>query len=232
MAELPGGPMAKRPVHFFFLVDCSVSMSGEKISSLNSAIQQALPAMVETAKNYPKAAVMIRALKFANGAQWINSTAVPLESYSWTSLTVDKEGGTAMGRAMEVLADELKIPPMPERALPPVIVLVSDGQPTDDFGSGLKKISKEQWFRHSIKVAIGIGDDCEDSTLEKFIGNPEMKVLRAYNSDQLADRMKWATTIPLKAATAPSSQPGSIAGTPKLTMVQPGQTAKPADSVW
>jgi Mg-chelatase subunit ChlD len=45
-------------------------------------------------------------------------------------------GGTDMGGALRIVAEELKIPPMTDRALPPVLVLISDGKPTDDFNSG------------------------------------------------------------------------------------------------
>lgn len=43
---IPGGPMASRPVHFFWILDCSLSMTMDgKIGELNSAIREALPAM-------------------------------------------------------------------------------------------------------------------------------------------------------------------------------------------
>ena len=50
-----------------------------------------------------------------------------------------------MGKALSMVADELKIPPMTPRALPPVLVLISDGQPTDDFDSGLQNLMDQNW---------------------------------------------------------------------------------------
>lgn len=35
----PGGELASRPLHFFWVVDCSGSMYGEKIGTVNHAIQ-------------------------------------------------------------------------------------------------------------------------------------------------------------------------------------------------
>ena len=35
----PGGEIAKRPLHFFWIVDCSGSMYGEKIQTVNNTIQ-------------------------------------------------------------------------------------------------------------------------------------------------------------------------------------------------
>ena len=38
----PGGEVANRPLHFFWVVDCSGSMMGEKIGVVNNAIQSYL----------------------------------------------------------------------------------------------------------------------------------------------------------------------------------------------
>ncbi|MDW8300804.1 MAG: tellurium resistance protein, partial [Anaerolineae bacterium] len=37
MPSRPGGALANRPLHFFWVVDCSGSMAGDKIQSLNTA---------------------------------------------------------------------------------------------------------------------------------------------------------------------------------------------------
>ena len=41
----PGGELASRPLHFFWVVDCSGSMYGEKIGTVNHAIQSTIPEM-------------------------------------------------------------------------------------------------------------------------------------------------------------------------------------------
>jgi|GEM_PF-3105764 len=42
MPERPGGMLAKRPLQFIWIVDCSGSMIGRKIDSLNLAIREAI----------------------------------------------------------------------------------------------------------------------------------------------------------------------------------------------
>ena len=45
-AKRPGGGLeTKRDLHFFWLVDSSGSMTGQKINSLNYAIAEAIPRM-------------------------------------------------------------------------------------------------------------------------------------------------------------------------------------------
>ena len=47
----PGGELASRPLHFFWVVDCSGSMYGEKIGTVNHAIQSTIPEMVDAAED-------------------------------------------------------------------------------------------------------------------------------------------------------------------------------------
>ena len=97
------------------------------------------------------------------------------------------------------------IPPMPERALPPVIVLLSDGQPTDDYKKSMDKLKKLPWFRKAVKIAISIGQDADDEVLIEFTGNKEL-VLQANNATALAKMIKWASTT-ASMVSAPSSKP-------------------------
>ena len=189
--QRPGGELATRPIHFFWVVDCSGSMYGEKIGIVNNTIQECIPEMRSAADNNPNAQLLIRALQFSSGASWITSSPVPVEDYGWEDM--DANGLTELGKAFDLLAAQLSIPPMPERALPPVIVLLSDGQPTDDYKKSMEKI------------AISIGQDADDEVLIEFAGNKEL-VLQANNATALAKMIKWASTT-ASMVSAPSSKP-------------------------
>ncbi|MGN1167278.1 MAG: VWA domain-containing protein [Lachnospiraceae bacterium] len=205
MQELqrPGGELATRPIHFFWVVDCSGSMYGEKIGIVNNTIQECIPEMRNSADNNPNAKLLIRALQFSSGASWITTSPVPVENYSWEDM--DANGLTELGKAFDLLAAQLSIPPMPARALPPVIVLLSDGQPTDDYKKSLDKLKGMPWFRKAVKIAISIGQDADDDVLIEFTGNKEL-VLQANNATALAKMIKWASTT-ASMVSAPSSKP-------------------------
>ena len=66
MEELrrPGGELASRPLHFFWIVDCSGSMYGEKIGTVNNAIQTCIPEMASAAENNPNSQLLIRTLSY------------------------------------------------------------------------------------------------------------------------------------------------------------------------
>ena len=139
--------------------------TGGKIQALNTAIREAIPHMRKEASQNPNATVLVRALKFSNGAQWTVSQPTPVDQFEWTDLTA--EGVTDMGKALSMVAEQLKMPPMSERALPPVIVLISDGQPTDAFSQGLKDLMNEPWGRKAVRIAIGIGEDADQENYSK-----------------------------------------------------------------
>lgn len=207
MTNLPGGAIAKRPLHFAFVIDTSASMLDYgKIQALNNAIREIIPHMQKVAEDNPYADILIRVLKFSNGAEWIINPPTPISEFKWINL--DANGETHMGRAFELLADALKIPPMSERGLPPVIVLVTDGMPTDDYNKGLKHLLEQFWGQRAIKIAIAIGDgdQVDLNVMQKFIGNNEIKPLLAKNAEQLVNYIKWSSTAVLKHASSPPSK--------------------------
>jgi uncharacterized protein YegL len=227
--------MATRPLHFIWIADCSGSMeTGGKIQALNTAIREAIPHMRSEASQNPNASVLVRVLKFSNGAQWAVSQPTPVDQFEWTDLTA--EGITDMGKALSMVAEQLKMPPMSERALPPVLVLISDGQPTDAFSQGLKDLMNEPWGKKAVRIAIGIGEDADQETLQKFIGNPELKPVQANNPEALVRQIRWASTVVLKAASSPAAQAASEVGAgpvaPPIPIEEPEPAAPGAEDVW
>jgi uncharacterized protein YegL len=234
MNKRPGGEMATRPLHFIWIADCSGSMGVDgKIQALNTAIREAIPHMQGVADENPNAEVLVRAIKFSNSAQWHISQPTPVEDFKWADLNA--EGVTDMGKALSMLADQLKIPPMTERALPPVLVLISDGQPTDDFNGGLKTLMDQPWGKKAVRIAIAIGEDADHEVLQKFIGHPELKPLQANSPEALVNHIKWVSTAVLKSASAPPSQPKGVQSQAvNVPIVVPDNSGGPSDAgdVW
>jgi uncharacterized protein YegL len=206
----PGGELASRPLHFFWVVDCSGSMYGEKIGTVNHAIQSTIPEMVEAADDNPNAQLLVRTLKFSTGASWVTSNPVNIENFAWDDL--EAGGVTDLGKAFELLAAQLTIPPMSDRALPPVLVLLSDGQPTDDYKKSLNNLQHLPWGKKAVKIAIAIGQDADISVLEEFTGNREL-VLQANSPQALVKMIKWASTA-ASLVSSPASKPIEVAGEP------------------
>ena len=216
-----GGEVAKRPLNFFFVCDGSGSMSVDgKIQALNEAIREAIPAMLEAANANPEATVYVGAICFANEAEWLISPETKIDQFTWTDIAAD--GETKMGKAMELLAD--KFNSMQQlRALPPVIVLITDGEPTDDFNKGLDKLNASPWGAKAVRIAIGIGSEADTDSLVLFTGDTE-KVLLAKNAPQLTNSIKWASTVPIMRVIEPSPQP-------PMTVIEPSPRALSVDDI-
>jgi len=202
-----------------------------KIQSLNNAIREAIPPMKQVADANPNARVLVRAIKFASGAQWHVDEPVPVEDFKWDDL---RAGGTTdMGKALSMVAEQLRIPPMTDRALPPVLVLISDGQPTDDFKGGLEALMHQPWGIKAVRIAIAIGEDADNEVLEAFIGNRELKPLQANNAEALVQYIKWVSTVVLQTVSSPPSQSmDSSDGSPLPKLDVPDAGTVSDEMVW
>jgi len=146
----------------------------------------------------------VRAICFSNGAQWTISQPTPVEEFRWAPVQAD--GVTDLGKALAEVAEQLSVDKMPARALPPVLVLLSDGQPTDDYKVGLRKLMDQPWGKKAVRIAIAIGQDADHGCLQEFIGHPEIKPLQANNPERLTQLIKWSSTMVVQSASAPASQ--------------------------
>ncbi|MCK8061362.1 MULTISPECIES: tellurium resistance protein [unclassified Fusibacter] len=201
----PGGELSTRPLHFIFVADCSTSMKNHgKMDALNLAIREAIPHMRRVAEENPNAEVLVRAVKFGSGAQWHIEEPTPVDEFEWKDL--EPFGVTDMGKAFDLLSEALAIPPMSERALPPVLVLVSDGQPTDKYQESLDRLLSLPWGTKAVKLSVAIGKSASHRVLQAFINSDQIKVLQADRAEELVEYIKWASTAVLKAASSPASQ--------------------------
>jgi hypothetical protein len=93
-----------------------------------------------------------------------------------------------------------------------VIVLVSDGQPTDDFGGGVAALDAQPWGSKAVRLGIAIGRDADHEVLRRFIGDPAVPILEANAPEALVRQIRWASTIGLASASSPTM--GGMAAPP------------------
>ncbi|WP_353987843.1 vWA domain-containing protein [Ruicaihuangia caeni] len=187
--ELP--VMARQPLHCFLLLDCSGSMASDgKIQALNAAVREALPHLREVESANPHAQLVVRAIAFSTDARWHLAEPTPVEQLDWRPVTAG--GYTDLGAAIDLLLPELETPPMPPNALPPAIVLVSDGMPTDDYEHSLEALLHSEWGAQSLRAAIAIGKDADRAALAAFMDGAAP--LSASDPEQLAGALRWATS--------------------------------------
>lgn len=180
------GVVPRRVMPLIFLVDTSGSMIGKKIGSLNDAVRTALLDVGEISHNNSDAQIKIAVLEFSSGVSWMYPRPMDSETFNWHDL--EAAGLTCFGEAINELNNKLSeshgfmAEPTGSRA--PAIILLSDGEPTDEYKHALEKIKGNRWFNVAVKVAIAIGDDANTKVLAEFTGNIE-SVITVHTVEQL-----------------------------------------------
>lgn len=174
VVEIPRKTMA-----LFFLIDTSGSMSGSNIGQVNDAMREVLPDLKEISDTNADAKIKIAVLCFASGCEWLTPVPEDLDKYKWTNLVAD--GVTDLGEACLELDSKLDRNAFLQDAVgnyAPVIILISDGEPTDNFKAGIQKLRENKWFNAAIKIALGV-EGADLSVLKEFTGSTETAIYLA-----------------------------------------------------
>lgn len=201
--ELP-----RRKMTLIFLIDKSGSMSGTKISTLNVAVQEILPTLRDIAADNVEAEIHVAALEYSTVAEWMYDSPQNAEQFQWRD--VQAGGLTSMGAAFAKLEEKLHketgFMKSATGSFAPVFIHLSDGEPTDDYASGLAKLKSNSWFRYGIKIAIAIGHDANKQILCDFTGTPEA-VLTVHNKEDLKALIQFVTITSSKVGSSHNSNP-------------------------
>ncbi|MBR2775050.1 MAG: VWA domain-containing protein [Selenomonadaceae bacterium] len=188
-----GIPRKMCPV--IFLLDTSGSMYGEPIGAVNEAIKNILPELISMNEENSDNEIKVAIMTFDYDAKWtVGETGLltpeDVQNY-WQDL--DANGYTSMGEAFKSLNDKLSVSHgFMEHAtgsVAPVLFLLSDGEPTDDYKSGLQELQKNPWYKIAIRVAVGY-NDFNEHILREFTGN-EGTVLSASDPDSLRKTIRF-----------------------------------------
>jgi len=184
----------RKTMVLFFLIDTSGSMGGSKIGAVNTAIEEVIPELKDVSAANADAQLKIAALEFDNSARWLTGDEpVHVDNFFWKY--VDAGGSTALGDACVKLNDALSVKTFMQDTVgsfAPVIILLSDGEPTDDFDHGLDELKMNNWFKASIKAAVAIGNDANKDCLAKFTGSME-SVLEVHNTAGIKKLIKFVS---------------------------------------
>ncbi len=169
-------PSPRKVMTLFYIIDTSESMSGSRIGTVNGAMEECRDLLKEIAKANDDAEIKIAVMQFSSGCYWITGSngTISLEDWNWEDLQAG--GITDFGAALIELDKKLSRKAFLNSqtgAYAPVILLFSDGGPTDNWEKGLKQIKENNWFKHAIKIAIDIESGADKSVLEAFTGNSE-----------------------------------------------------------
>jgi len=158
-----------------------------KMQLLNGAVKEMVASFA--AEENTETEFLVSIIVFGDrAAQHLPPTAAA--SVKWSDMAAD--GCTAMGAAFSLvkqLIEDNNV--VPSRAYRPTVVLVSDGQPTDDWNRPLESLTNEGRSSKCFFMAMGIGEDPGMQVLERFIS--QTPVLAEVNGTAICNTVFHAT---------------------------------------
>jgi uncharacterized protein YegL len=200
-----------RPLPVILLADISGSMKDDgKIEALNAAVAEMFSTFAE--EDEGPSEIQISVITFGGSV----STHIPptaAKSAKWIPLQAS--GGTPMGEAFRQVAALIENKEkLPSRAYRPVLILASDGIPTDEWRGPLKTLLDSERAKKAQRFALGIGADADKNVLREFLADPEAKVFEAHEARQIRKFFRWATMSVL--VRSRSIQPNQMVNIPPL----------------
>ena len=179
-----------RPLPVIILADVSGSMHGEKIDSLNYAVGEMIK--VFSQEDIVRAEIHVAVITFGGQEAIMHQSLKPATEIIWQNMKAN--GMTPMGAAFAIARQLLEDrEQLPIRAYLPTIVLVSDGQPNDEWQQPLEALLNSERAKKAVRLAMGIGEDAEHQMLERFIVNPEIPVFMAHQTRDIHKFFKYIT---------------------------------------
>ena len=184
----------RKEMHVFYVLDTSGSMSGERISKLNHAMEECTEALKTLAKSNGDAKLKIAVMEFNSGCRWITSNGPEdMEDFEYEYL--ESGGLTDIGAALKELNNKMSRHAFLNSmtgALMPVVIFMTDGYATDDYKDALEEIRKNRWFRRGTKIGFAIGEDPDVKMISEVVGNSEA-VIKTTDLDLFKRLMRFVT---------------------------------------
>jgi len=189
---MPGGGIAKRPMHFIIAADASGSMIDSRIQSLNFAIATVLPQLAKWERAQDNVRLLVRIVVFGNEAVWHLEEPTPISEVRYVPIKVEPRAKTRTGAALRLIASVLTEERMERRALRPAVLLITDGIATDDFNAGLSALLATPGGARALRIAVAIGEHARLEDLAAF-SDPTIPVLRTDRTEDIPDLLKVVT---------------------------------------
>ena len=200
MEKMLGGdfePIARRQLPLFFLIDTSGSMDGSKIGTVNNTMRELFEELQGAGE--ADAEIKVAILTFSSGCQWLTPTGPQSpEKIVWSDLKAN--GLTDLGDACIELSKKMSRKEFMQSVsstFAPIVILLSDGDPTDNYKKGIEALQGNKWFTNALVLALPIGTDVNTDVLAEFTGNKEAVLKAVTNAAQLKKMMK---TVSITAA--------------------------------
>ncbi len=190
MAFNPNNYKAPEPkkLPVILLLDVSKSMHGAKIDSLYNATCDMIDTFVGA--QLKEQIIDVAIITFGKEIK-LHTPYTPVKALQDHGIEhFAADGMTPMGTAIKMAKDMIEDKNVtPSRIYRPAVVLVSDGEPNDEWRDPVAAFINEGRSSKCQRFAVAIGEKADRAVLETFTGNPDM-VFVAGDASDLADCFK------------------------------------------
>lgn len=223
---------SQKSLLMIFIVDCSGSMEGDRIASVNEAFKTMIPTLqriqVDVRSDF---ALNIAIMAFGSVAEWIVPPK-PVMEYFHRNIKADR-GGTDYGNMLRALQEKLtrsQYIPSSGKVSKPYIMLLTDGRPYGSrYESELKELERNLWYHHAERYAVLIGekaieDDKARAAVRAFVSNEAEGIIDAADAQVIAESVHAKTIHTIKLMTHKGGNAGGEA--------EPDNTGEKKDFDW
>lgn len=169
-------------VNVYYLVDASEKMIGNRIGTVNAAMEEVIPIFREI-EHETDSHVYLKIMKYNTWGQWQTPELTPLDDFIWNDI---QAGGKAeLGAALNLLGTELMANDSIDFS---IIFLLGCEKPTDDFEEVMEKLCILDKFKKSIRIVFNIEGKFPYEIAYKFTGNKD-NVMNARNTNTLKKKI-------------------------------------------
>lgn len=196
-----------RPLPVIILADTSGSMSVDgKIEALNTALKDLVASLSKESRL--RAQLQLGLITFGGTA----CTHLPLTAVQGITAIIPLPaiGATPMGQAFELARQLLEDKTLiPSRAYRPVLILLSDGLPTDDWQAAFDALCQSERAQKATRLAMAIGADADEAMLSAFANDMEAPLFKAHNARDI-HRFFRAVSLSVRSRSASQNPDESV----------------------
>ena len=178
---------ASKPLPVIILADVSGSMFGPPINMLNQAMADMISSFAGVKDE--RAEIHVAVITFGGKAA-IHTPLTPAAELIWTDMSANDS--TPMGGAFELARQMMEDKDaIPSKAFRPMVVLLSDGAPTDNWEEPLQGLLSGRAAKAE-RLAMGIGA-ADKAVLRKFLDDLEKPIFEASDASHIVDFFQFVT---------------------------------------
>ena len=183
-----------KPLPVVLLLDTSGSMSAGEPSAKIVELEGAVREMVKDFAHEEQLETEIQVAVITFGSKGVSLDLPYTNASKIQGPKLEAGGNTPMGVALKMAKDMIEDKETtPSRAYRPLVILCSDGQPTDSWEEPMAKFISEGRSSKCDRMAMAIGRDANEEILKKFIEGTENPLFYVKDATSMHKFFKFVT---------------------------------------